>query len=107
MILSSLLRIAEVLQLPVQQEKDHQRIVAAVQRWLSAHSQWLLIWDNVEDLELLRRLLPPIPQGAILVTTRSPALGTLARGIDLAPMQQEEGMLLMLRRAKVLDPEAT
>ncbi len=106
-IMSSLLRIAELLQLPERQEADQQRIVAAVQRWFSTHSQWLMIWDNVEDLELLRRLLPSTRQGAVLVTTRHQALGTLARGMDLAPMGREEGMLFVLRRAKVLEPEAT
>jgi tetratricopeptide (TPR) repeat protein len=106
-VMSSLLRIAELLQLPEREEADQQRIMAAVQRWLSTHNQWLLIWDNVEDLELLQRLLPPTRQGAVLITTRRQALGTLARGIDLAPMGREEGMLFVLRRAKVLEPEAT
>ncbi len=106
-VMSSLLRIAELLQLPERQETDQQRIVAAVQRWLSSHSRWLLTWDNVEDLELLQRLLPPTRQGATLITTRHQALGTLARGMDLAPMEREEGMLFVLRRAKVLEPEAT
>ena len=107
-VMSSLLRIVELLQLPERQETDQQRIVAAVQRWLSTHnSRWLLIWDNVEDLELLQRLLPPTRQGATLITTRHQALGTLARGMDLAPMEREEGMLFVLRRAKVLEPEAT
>ena len=106
-IVSSMLRIAELLQLPERQETDQQRIVAAVQRWLSTHSRWLLIWDNVEDLELLQSLLPPTRQGATLITTRHQALGTLARGMDLAPMEREEGMLFVLRRAKVLEPEAT
>ena len=106
-IMSSLLRIAELLQLPERQEADQQRIVAAVQRWLNTHSQWLMIWDNVEDLKLLQRLLPSTRQGAVLVTTRHQALGTLARGMDLAPMEREEGMLFVLRRAKVLDPDAT
>jgi tetratricopeptide (TPR) repeat protein len=106
-VMSSLLRIVELLQLPERQETDQQRIVAAVQRWLSTHSRWLLIWDNVEDLELLQRLLPPTRQGATLITTRHQALGTLAWGMDLAPMEREEGMLFVLRRAKVLEPEAT
>jgi tetratricopeptide (TPR) repeat protein len=103
----SFLRIAEVLQVPERQEADQQRIIAAVQRWLSTHSQWLLIWDNLEDLDLLPRFLPAVRQGAVLLTTRGQALGTLARGLDLAPMEPEEGMLLVLRRAKVLEPEAT
>jgi tetratricopeptide (TPR) repeat protein/transcriptional regulator with XRE-family HTH domain len=106
-IISSMLRIAEVLQLPEYMEADQQRIVAAVQRWLAAQSKWLLIWDNLENLNLLQRFLPPVRQGAILLTTRCQALGTLAEGVDLASMGQNEGVLFVLRRAKLLKSDAT
>lgn len=106
-IVSSLLRIAEVLQLPGQDGKDQQRVVVAVQRWLSTHSQWLLIWDNVEDLALLDYFLPATRPGACLITTRSQMVGTFAQGLDLLPMEQEEGVLFLLRRAKTLVVDAT
>ena len=106
-IVSSLLRIAEVLELPERGDKDQQHVIEAVQRWLSTHSRWLLILDNVEDLGLLSGFLPSARQGAILLTTRSPALGTLAVGIELIPMEQKESMRFVLRRAKMLGLEAT
>src|SRR5579859_2635461 len=40
-VISSLLHIAEVLQLPEQKDKDQQHVVTAVQRWFSTHGQWL------------------------------------------------------------------
>ena len=106
-IISSMARIAQVLQVPERDDKDQQRVIAAVQHWLSTHTHWLLIWDNVEELALLDRFLPSSRSGAILITTRSQALGTLARGLNLSPMEQEEGVLFLLRRAKVLSPEMT
>lgn len=106
-VVSSLLHLAELLQLSEREETDQQRMVEAVRRWLSSHSGWLLIWDNLENLELLHRFLPAVRQGAILITTRNPALGTLAVGMDLLPMGREEGMLFVLRRAKVLERTAT
>ena len=48
-IVVSLLRIAEVLKLPEREGQHQQRVVTAIQRWLSTHGKWLLIWDNVED----------------------------------------------------------
>jgi tetratricopeptide (TPR) repeat protein/DNA-binding XRE family transcriptional regulator len=105
-IISGLLSVAEVLQLPGRDHRDPQRVIAAVQRWLTTHSQWLFVWDNVEDLNLLNRFLPPTRTGAILITTRYQAPGTLARSIDLLPMELEEGTLFLLRRARVLDTEA-
>lgn len=106
-IVFSFLRMAEVLQLPEREDKDVPRVVKAVQRWLSTHGQWLLIWDNVEDLGLLQRFLSSLRSGALLITTRCQALDTLARGLDLLPMEQVEGLLFLLRRAKVVKPEVT
>lgn len=106
-IVSSLLRVASVLRLPEEGDKDQQRVLAAVQRWLSTHGQWFLIWDNVEELGILDRFLPSVRAGTILITTRCRVLGTLAQGLDLLPLEQEEGILFLFRRAKVLSPEAT
>jgi tetratricopeptide (TPR) repeat protein/transcriptional regulator with XRE-family HTH domain len=105
-ILNSFAGIAECLQLPERKEADQQKLVAAVQRWLSTHDQWLLIWDNLENLALLQRFLPATRTGAVLITTRLQALGTLAQGIELSQMSLEEGMLFLLRRAGLLSPEA-
>lgn len=105
-IVSGLLSIAEVLQLPGHESQDQQRAVAAVHRWLTSHDQWLLILDNVEELSLLDRFLPPVRSGAILLTTRCQTVGTWAQRLELFPMKQEEGLLLLLRRAKILASEA-
>jgi tetratricopeptide (TPR) repeat protein/DNA-binding XRE family transcriptional regulator len=106
-ILSGMRSIAELVGLPERAETDQQRVVAVVQRWLATHSQWLLIWDNLEDLALLHRFLPPARLGTILITTRHQALGTLTQSMDLLPMEHIEGMLFLLRRAKMLGPQAT
>lgn len=106
-ISASFCQLAETLHLLQCQDKDQDALVTAVKRWLSTHSQWLLIWDDIEELALLDRFVPPRREGAILLTTRSPALGTFAQGIELLPMTQEEGMLLLLRRGKALPVEAS
>ncbi len=104
---ASVLRIAEVLQLPERGEAEQPRIVAAVQRWLGNHDSWLLIWDNLDNPELLVHWLPATRRGTLLLTTRAQALGLLAQGIEVTPMDQEEGIELLIRRAKVLERQAT
>lgn len=106
-ILASFAAIAKLLQLPEHQETDQQQTVHAVQHWLTTHRKWLLIWDALEDIELLQHYLPATFWGALLITTRRQALGTLARGLDVPTLKQEDGVLLLLRRAKILNPEAT
>ncbi|MBV9711551.1 MAG: tetratricopeptide repeat protein [Ktedonobacteraceae bacterium] len=105
-ILSSYLRIADLLQLSEAHLADQQRILTAVQHWLTAHSGWLLIWDNVEELELVAGWLPPARQGTILMTTRRQALGTLAYTLEVPSMESEEGVRLLLRRARVFSTAA-
>lgn len=106
-VLSSMQRLAEVLQLPDPQLADQHRLVTAIHQWLVSHHQWLLIWDHLEELDLLQRFLPPTQHGSILITTRSQALGSLAQELLLPPMTLEEGSLFVLRRAKVLPLTAT
>lgn len=98
-ILASLGRIAAHLQIPEREGSDRQRMVTAVQHWLTTNGTWLLIWDNIEDPELLQHFLPPARQGATLITTRCSSLGTLAHSLELSPMTLDEGAAFVLRRA--------
>ncbi|HEU5377535.1 MAG TPA: FxSxx-COOH system tetratricopeptide repeat protein [Ktedonobacteraceae bacterium] len=104
---ASFLRLARLLQVPESQQADQQQAITSVQRWLTTHNQWLLIWDNLEAMELLPQFLPPTRQGAVFITTRHQALGTLAYGLELSPMEPAEGITFLLRRAKILDAGAS
>jgi tetratricopeptide (TPR) repeat protein len=104
---SDFLTLAELLRLPERQERDQSKVMAAVQRWLSSHRDWLLIFDNVEDLELVKSVLPVVRSGAVLLTTRLQALGVTAQTIDLEKMSTEEGVHFPLRRAKLLTLDAS
>ncbi len=100
-VIASLQQIAEHLGLPGRQEGSEQEVVNSVQKWLSQRSQWLLIWDHVEQLELLLNFLPLAYRGMILLTTRHSSLIRSSWSIQLDPMTVEEGLWLLLRRAKV------
>ncbi len=51
--------------------------------------------------------MPPTRQGAILLTTRTQALGTLAELLTVPPMPAEEGAMLVLRRARIIAAQST
>jgi tetratricopeptide (TPR) repeat protein len=106
-LLSSFVDLAEVLNLPEKNETNQPLIVKAVKQWLQRNNRWLLIVDNLEDMDLLRDVVPSPHSGHILVTTRAHRTGHVARHINLEPMQAEDGALLLLRRAKLLIPSAT
>ena len=104
---ASFISIAEILNISEKQEQDQSKVVAAVLRWLNSHLEWLLIYDNVEDIEMVKRFLPNSRSGAILFTTRIHALGTLAHTIEVTQMSQEEGIHFLSRRAKLLHSYAS
>jgi transcriptional regulator with XRE-family HTH domain len=102
-LMASLQQIAEQLQLSERQAAKQTQMVMAVQRWLATHSQWLLIADNVDDLDLLQRVLPPQRRGVLLLTTRRQALGPQVEPLELPTMSSEEGATFLLRRARQPD----
>lgn len=106
-LISSFVALADLLALPEKAEEDQQKLVAAVLRWLNRHKGWLLIFDNVEDLSLLKPFLPATGQGALLLTTRLPTLGSLALTLELPPLSREEGVQLLLRRARRDHPSSS
>jgi tetratricopeptide (TPR) repeat protein len=64
--------LAEDLDLPEHTNPDHNLAIGAVQRWLDAHSQWLLVFDNADDPRILSRFLPSSGGGRVLITSRNP-----------------------------------
>ena len=106
-IIVSLLEIVELLQLPQQQEQNQDKVVRAVKAWWNTHSRWLLIFDNAEDLTLLADYFPVGNQGHLLITTRDPVSGVFAQSLEVEKMDEQEALLLLLRRANLLALDAS
>lgn len=101
--LADFLALASLLNLPEKDAPDQTITLAAIHRWLQMHTAWLLIFDNADDLAVVRAFLPPAHKGHILLTSRVQAAGGLARRIEIETMGPEEGALLLLRRASLID----
>ncbi|QBD76601.1 tetratricopeptide repeat protein [Ktedonosporobacter rubrisoli] len=94
-LVASMQQIAEQLNLPEGQEAKQDCMLNAVQRWFATWTGWLLIADNVEDMDILRMVLPANCQGTLLVTSRQQTLGPLIEPFALLPMNMKEGMELL------------
>ncbi len=105
-LVADFVSLASLLQLPERDAPEQRLILAAVKRWLACHTAWLLILDNADDLALAADFLPTGGEGHVLLTTRTQATGKLAKSIAVEQMELDEGMLLLLRRAKLLAPDA-
>lgn len=94
--------LAEPLKLPTAHWQERESLLAAMQQWFMAQSNWLLILDNADDLAVINPFLPKAARGHILLTTRTGALGGLAQSSVLKPLDVEDGALCLLRRAGYL-----
>ena len=105
-LLSDAILLAERLHLYHSEEQDQNHTLALIRDWLRQQTDWLLILDNIEQFALLEEVIPVTVTGHVLLTTRLQSVGTWAQQLILQPMPEEDGMLLLLRRAKLLVPGA-
>lgn len=101
---SDMIFLADVLQLYQPREQDQSHALAQMRAWLSQHTGWLLILDNIRQFDLLEKVLPIKVTGHILLTTRTQTTGIWVQKLVLHAMQEEEATLFLLRRAKLLVP---
>src|SRR6266702_4146344 len=105
-LLSDVLTLAHLLNLPQQPDQDQEQLVELIKDWFQSHTGWLLIYDNADDLVMIRDFLPAGGQGHIVLTTRSQVTGNIARRLDVERMETEEGTFFLLYRAGLLAMDA-
>ena len=80
--------------------EDAALILSAMKKWLEeTKSQWMLIFDNVEDSEILADAWPRSQHGAVLITSRdlTTGFGSDAEDLQLHPFKEDDGTATLLR----------
>ncbi len=71
--------LAAKLDLPQKDSPDQNAIVNAVKQWLEQNQKWLLIFDNAQEPDVVKRFLPQGGGGHVIITSRNPNWGSVAR----------------------------
>ena len=100
LLASDFAAIATTLDLPIKHDENQNIAVATVKRWLQTHENWLLVLDNVVDVENARGFLPSGMQGHVLFTARTSLVGNALLRIEPGTMKPEDAILFLLRRTK-------
>jgi tetratricopeptide (TPR) repeat protein len=90
--------MAKLLDLPEKNAEDQGEAVKAVRRWLAEHDGWLLIFDNADDLKMVREFTPVMSKGRILFTTRVQAANRIAECHRLEKLSAQDGAFFLLHR---------
>lgn len=70
-----------------------------VRTWLDGHPDTLLVLDDAPDLESVERFVVD-PVGPVLITSRNPSWHAVAQVRQVAPLDQEPAVALLLARSE-------
>ncbi|KAI1482964.1 P-loop containing nucleoside triphosphate hydrolase protein [Daldinia eschscholtzii] len=79
---------------PSGSQREQDAVVQSFKSWLSDTSaNWIIVYDNVDDLSILRSFWPPTHRGTVIITSRDPASARLAMSsVQVRSMTEEEGL---------------
>jgi tetratricopeptide (TPR) repeat protein len=106
-LISDFVAIAGELKLSEKDTHELEQTITAVQAWLNTNGGWLLILDNVDNLALAEEFIPSRYGGHLLLTTRAQATGRLAQRINVNTMPLDVGILFLLRRSGLIEPNVS
>jgi tetratricopeptide (TPR) repeat protein len=95
-LMTSYARLARLLKLPQADAREEEIVRDAVRKWLSATPDWLLIYDNADDPNLLKEWLPSSYIGHVLITSRT-QLWQYAKPLNIALLSEDECLALLLQ----------
>ncbi len=104
-LVSGFVTIAALLKLPERNRENQDEVVMAVKNWLQANNKWLLILDDVENLEIANDFIPAANRGHILLTTRVQSLGTIAQHIPVSKLNTDAAAAFLLLRTHAIAEE--
>lgn len=99
--------IANMLNLPNKDAKEQNLVITSVNLWLETVGEWLLIFDNADEPELIEDFFPLKPKGHILVTSRAQTFLNLniMTPVELDKLEPGESVQFLLKRTGRKDVE--
>jgi tetratricopeptide (TPR) repeat protein len=94
------LEIAKLLKLPESGAENLQDVIRAVKLWLDSNMDWLMIFDNADELDLITPFWPHNARGHILLTSRKQVFDVLGiiNPIEIKELHPNEALEFLLKR---------
>ncbi|MFZ2473261.1 MAG: FxSxx-COOH system tetratricopeptide repeat protein [Methanothrix sp.] len=89
--------------LDLSQKDSPDQVVNAVKSWLGQNQKWLLIFDNAQEPDVLKRFLPQGGGGHIIITSRNPIWGSMARVLPVEVFELVEAVDFIFKRTNQHD----
>lgn len=106
LLASDFISLTSSLNLKEKMATNPSQAIGAVKHWLQTQSSWLLIFDNVEDIDSLTEFLPTRRSGSVLITTRIDLGKRHIRKLNVKKLHHEESLSFLFLRAKLIEQES-
>lgn len=99
-LVSDFFAISNLLDMSVTKTDEKDETINAVKSWLDENTDWLLVFDNADDLHLIEDFLPPRPKGHIILTSRARVFDSIGitNVVELDKMIPEEAKEFLIKR---------
>lgn len=107
-LFSGFIDIANQLAISERASPSQDDIVRAVNRWLENNNNWLLIFNDADKPEFLKRYHPSYWEGHILITSRKPTLEpgfSVSEPIEIDSMSLKDAVEFLFKRTKRLEED--
>ena len=98
--------MASTLKLPGWDTGDLNLLASATRSFLETHSRWLLVFDNAQGPEDIKPYLPHGGRGHVIITSRNPVWGSLARSMVVSKFERSESVKFLCKRTGQEDKKA-
>jgi tetratricopeptide (TPR) repeat protein len=98
--------LAAALDLLQKDAREQAVVVEAARRWLEQNTGWLLVFDNAGEPADIRDYLPRSAGGHVIITSRNPAWGAVARPLGVQVFERFTSVEFLLKRTDQADQEA-
>ena len=86
-------RIIQELKIDTSKESNLKTNLSLFKEWLGTHQDWLLVIDNIENIEAIKAIIPTSHSGHVVITTREREAAKLGALIEINELTQEENEL--------------
>jgi len=97
-LIVDLFSVARAMGLKLAAATPPEDMLGRLYRALAERNDWLLVFDNAGGPGTLRKYLPKIGSGHLIITSRNPNWRSLANPIDVNPFERHESIAFLLKR---------
>ncbi|MGG2087921.1 FxSxx-COOH system tetratricopeptide repeat protein [Priestia aryabhattai] len=90
--------LANELKLPIKDEKENYIAVQVIKTWMERNHDWLVVFDNLADEQILDAFLPTTFLGNIIITTRKSNISSLINPLNIDKFIREDSIEFLLKR---------